>query len=220
MEHSERVKKTIVDKLALDSRVDSSNVIVELRDGKVRLGGTVPDYHAKEAAYEDAITAEDVKEVENEIVVFPTAAPPVPSDIQLATRVKNILEWNVIVDPSDIEVEVDEGVVTLRGSVSSLWRKNRAQSLISVLKGVLGVSNKLVVVPTENHSDMALADSVISAFERDPSINPESLTVKVEHGVVTLRGEVPAWPVKKEALRIASHTGGVLEVNNEIRVVP
>jgi osmotically-inducible protein OsmY len=46
-------------------------------------------------------------------------------------------------DASDIEVGVDDGAVTLSGSVDSLWDKRRAEDIAKSVYGVRGVNNKL-----------------------------------------------------------------------------
>jgi len=46
-------------------------------------------------------------------------------------------------DASDIEVSVDNGVVTLSGSVDSLWDKRRAEDIAKSVSGVMEVNNKL-----------------------------------------------------------------------------
>ncbi len=49
------------------------------------------------------------------------------------------------VDATDIEVEVDDGVITLKGEVHSRNEKKRAQSLVENLSGVQDVFNQLHV---------------------------------------------------------------------------
>ena len=46
-------------------------------------------------------------------------------------------------DASDIEVGVDDGAVTLSGSVDSLWDKRRAEDIAKSVFGVRVVNNKL-----------------------------------------------------------------------------
>ena len=50
----EQIKKAVVDMLYWDSRVDASDIHVEVTDGEVTLRGTVPSYATKEAALFDA----------------------------------------------------------------------------------------------------------------------------------------------------------------------
>jgi len=46
-------------------------------------------------------------------------------------------------DASDIKVGVDDGAVTLNGSVDSLWDKRRAEDIAKSVFGVRVVNNKL-----------------------------------------------------------------------------
>ncbi len=47
------------------------------------------------------------------------------------------------IDATDIEVTAHNGVVTLRGSVDSLWDKRRAEDIAKSAPGVRGVNNNL-----------------------------------------------------------------------------
>ena len=46
-----------------------------------------------------------------------------------------------------IDVEVERGVVTLKGKVEKEKQKERAERLVKKVKGVTGVTNQLVVTP-------------------------------------------------------------------------
>ncbi len=52
-------------------------------------------------------------------------------------------DWRV--DASDIEVSVDNGLVTLAGSVGSRAEKRRAEDVAESVSGVMDVSNQLRV---------------------------------------------------------------------------
>lgn len=59
------------------------------------------------------------------------------------------LIWEPLVDSDDIAVFAEDGVMTLRGSVSSLGQKHRAQTAAERVAGASGVSNHLLVRHTD-----------------------------------------------------------------------
>ena len=80
-----------------------------------------------------------------------------PSDEVLKGNVESVLAWNSDIDAVDITTEVFSGHVTLKGTVDQLWKKLRAEELISNIVGVLDVTNELAIVPTEDIVDETIA---------------------------------------------------------------
>jgi len=76
----EKIKKDVVDQLYWDSRVDASDIDIEVDDGKVILKGEFPDYGSKASASSDAWTIEGVTAVENDIAVDYPSSMTVPTD--------------------------------------------------------------------------------------------------------------------------------------------
>jgi osmotically-inducible protein OsmY len=64
-------------------------------------------------------------------------------DERIRKNLNNRLADDTDLDASDIEVGVDNSVVTLRGSVDSLWDKRRAEDIAKSIHGVRSVNNKL-----------------------------------------------------------------------------
>jgi osmotically-inducible protein OsmY len=64
-------------------------------------------------------------------------------DERICKKVTDRMVDDTDLDASDIEVGVDDGSVTLSGSVDSLWDKRRAEDIAKSVYGVRGVNNKL-----------------------------------------------------------------------------
>jgi osmotically-inducible protein OsmY len=64
-------------------------------------------------------------------------------DERIRKNLNNRLADDTDLDASDIDIGVDNCVVTLRGSVDSLWDKRRAEDIAKSILGVKGVNNKL-----------------------------------------------------------------------------
>ncbi len=212
--NAEEMKKDVVDSLYWDTRVDASDVQVEISGADVKLTGTVPNYVAYWAAEDDARFTRGVVNVDNQIEVKLPAGLAVPSDKDITTYINNIFLANPVLDKARIEASVDAGVVTLTGAVDTYWQRVRAEQLASDVAGVIAVKNELSIVPTRDVLDEAIADDIRAALERNFLIDADAVTVKVKDGVVTLSGEVPNWYALRDAREIAYHTLGVVEVND------
>jgi osmotically-inducible protein OsmY len=212
----EEVKKDIVDQLYWDSRVDAANVSVAVEDGAVTLSGTVGNYAALQAASLDAWTTPGVASVENNLKVEYQVS--VPHDQEIRERIERLLEWNPIIDVAEIEVSVNSGWVILEGSVGTLWQKNRAEYIALDVMGVVGITNKLSVVPTKDILDEKIGAAIQGALHRNGEVNANWVNVRVENGKVTLSGTVPTWSAHRAVYEAAIFTVGVKNIENNLRV--
>jgi osmotically-inducible protein OsmY len=144
------------------------------------------------------------------------------SDARIRQDVLEELERYWHFKPAEIGVEVDAGVVTLTGTVSSYAKVLDAADVTATITGVRGVANELVVRKTGVGAsrDTDVAAAVSDAFRRDLSLNDEAVDVIVRDGVVTLRGNVRYWYQRDAAMEDARRTVGVVVVRDEIRIVP
>ena len=208
----EEIKRDVTEQLYWDGRVDASNIRVDVSGRTVRLDGTVPSYSARQAAYISAMAVPGVASVENNLIVkYPEGAAK-PADSDIKSSIEHIFKWSADVEPEDVAVSVSAGVVTLRGAVGSYLQKIRAEELAVNVGGVLGVTNELAVVPTAEVSDSSIGDYIMAALDRITEIDPNTLDIKVENGVVTLSGRVPDWGIYRTVLDIARYTPGVVNV--------
>lgn len=65
------------------------------------------------------------------------------SDESIRERVSELLEQDDDIDATEIEVQVNDGEVTLSGTVEDRWAKRRCEELIENLPGVKEVHNQL-----------------------------------------------------------------------------
>ena len=83
------------------------------------------------------------------------------TDHELQRHVQNALDWEPSVDATSIGVTVDDGVVTLRGDVSSYAEKHAAERVTLKVYGVKAVANDVNVRLTNSYqrtdSDIAKA---------------------------------------------------------------
>jgi len=218
--NDEVIKKDVVDELYWDNRIDASNINVTVDDGIVKLSGEVPTYNSLTLARSLPWRIGGVKDVEDNIRVNYVLPAPLPSDDDIGIWIENTLAWDPAIDETRITTAVDNGIVTMEGTVDAYWKKSFVENKISGIRGIVDIENKLAVVPTERINDEVIAQDIVSAFDRDVQVDPETITVDVKDGIVTLSGAVPYPAARHAAERNASLTGGVIDVINELKVSP
>lgn len=117
-----------------------------------------------------------------------------------------------------IQVTINDGVVTLIGSVQSYRRKLAAQQIAGSFSGVREVINNLSVEPPEPATDGELADRVRAALDASADVIKETVTVAVYGGKVALRGTVASRWERLVAEDVARSVRGVRDVQNMLVV--
>jgi osmotically-inducible protein OsmY len=131
------------------------------------------------------------------------------------------LEWARHVDPDDIRVSVDEGVVKLSGSVGSEGEKKAVERAVWHVKGVRALVLDLLIRDENDawHSDESIAHGVVAALG-DRCTPAGQIRVKVESGVVWLAGMVEGPSQSAEAETLSRGVPGVLGVENRLSLRP
>ena len=139
-----------------------------------------------------------------------------PSDQAVA---RAVVERFTSHDVTGVSVSVESHIVTLRGTVPTLWMKDRAREQALKVPDVVSVVSELVVARGE--SDEVIAGLVATRLRRYVFLTIfDDADVEVDHGVVTLTGRV-TMPYKAEAFAdLAARVPGVQEVRNEVKTLP
>lgn len=214
----EQIKKDVVDQLYWDSRVDASDITVTVEDGTVTLTGSVPSYQTRQATVDSTWRVASVSGVDNKLKIVYPEPETLPSDTQIRTNIKNSYRWNPDLRLQDIDISVENGWVTLEGTTDTYWKKLDAETEASSVRGVVGVTNKIAIVPTKSITDELIAEDVIDALERNVRVSVDSVDVTVSDGKVTLEGTVPTTTARNAAFNSALYTTGVLDVDNNLIV--
>lgn len=142
-------------------------------------------------------------------------------ELHLQQRVIDALEFDPSVDAAHIGVSVDQGVVTLSGHVRSFAEKFSAERVARQVKGVHAVAQELDVrLPTDKKlADDEIAARAVRILQWDQMVPGDRITIKVEHGIVTLNGDVEWGFQRTEAENDIRKLSGVRSVINNITVV-
>lgn len=144
------------------------------------------------------------------------------SDAWVSTKVKMELMNSPQVSGYGIDVDTDDGRVTLHGKVPTTSEKTEAGRIAKAGTGVVSVRNLLQVVPASRRHQVAVADErlesdVAAALKAEPALSNSSISTKsVNKGVVLLQGKAASLSDHLLALEVAAAVPGVHRVASEI----
>jgi osmotically-inducible protein OsmY len=140
-------------------------------------------------------------------------------------RLKQDVEDELRLDPklstAQIAVRVDEGAVSLLGSVDTFADRWAADEAVKRVSGVRAVTQDLTVRVPGRHlrSDPEIAIAVQRALEWDVYV-PAGVTARTDGGRVTLEGQA-TWNYQRDAAeRAVRFLAGVVGVSNLITLRP
>ena len=213
--HNENLRDDVLAELDLDPQLDAHRVGVTVEDGIVTLAGTVSSFAEKWAAEEAAKRVKGVKAVAERLEVD-LPAMHVRDDTDIAREVTNALAWNVTL-PTEIRTTVENGHVTLEGTVDWYYQRERAAETVRNLRGVRGVTNYIALRPRISPENVEA--TIKRAFHRQAQIDADKIEIRVIGGKVILSGNVHGWFERSEAVQAAWSIPGVTEVENKLALV-
>lgn len=138
-----------------------------------------------------------------------------PRDSRIREQVGHALMATWALPADSIKVSVNDGIVTLAGSVPHLLAKDQATRAAEAVLGVRAVVNRVVVKPPAR-SDAFLVKHVQQALAADPVAEAGDIRVEVRRGVVTLSGQVGSIVERRAAAQAVKWVIGVRSVQNRL----
>lgn len=144
------------------------------------------------------------------------------ADEKVQRDVLDEMHWDPQVEPTDVGVEVSEGVVTLTGVVPSHKMRRAAAEAALRIHGVRGIVNHVdVKTPSSlQRTDTDIARSAAIAIEWDMIIPEGRVKVRVTSGWITLEGTVDYFYQKQAAEDAVAGLPGTRGISNHIAVEP
>lgn len=211
-----RIRANVLDVLRHDPRLDDGQITADVVDRVVYLRGVVPTVQHKGVASRDVSRIKGVRAVVNDLTVTRATSP---LDLELAQQLRARLAGDHrILQPANIFVWVENGEVTLLGSVRSCWERLAAAEDARALGGVRRVLNQLVVALVAPGDDQEIRDAIWTALRRDARLEITNLAVQVARGVVELRGKVPSREVAEWIIDDVWCVPGVRQVVDRLAV--
>jgi len=136
----------------------------------------------------------------------------------VAAQVRQYTRFTIF---DDVNVSVDNGMVTLTGRVTMPFKKDDLEARVATVDGVVQVKNDLGVLPVSPYDD-ELRFRIARAIYRNPSFwnyaamaNPP-IHIVVENGRVTLTGTVNN-NVERMLARSLAMTFGAFSITNNLK---
>jgi osmotically-inducible protein OsmY len=216
------VKQAIKEAFLYDPRISPSKLKISVENGIVTLSGQVHNLKAKNVAEQDARNTIGVWLVKNHIKVRPgigSNSHPTPDvNAELAKKIRLALLRNPYTHQHDIGVTVSNYLVMLDGTVNSNLEREKAEGVVSAVKGVAAVVNNLRVnrnwTPKD---DWEIKKDIEDELWWSPFIDEEDVSVAVTDGIATLVGVVDTLRERRVATENA-YEGGAKQVRNLLKV--
>lgn len=208
-----RVRSDVLRQLEWDTEVEASAIAVSSHDGVVTLTGTTDSYAGKLAAERAAKRVRGVRAVANEVQVRLRLGR---TDTEIAGDAARLLALRML--PASVQAVVHEGHLTLTGTVPTLFQRALAEKALRHIAGLKAIVNRLVVAP--RLPARAARRELHRALERSADLAGCGVVATVDHGVVTLTGNVRSWHERESAEAAALHAPGITHVENLLVVVP
>jgi osmotically-inducible protein OsmY len=216
MKTNEELQKDVQDAIKWQPLLKAAEIGVTAKSGVVTLTGNVNSFTKKIEAEKAAKSVVGVRAVVEDINVKFTNSHE-KNDEDLAGEILSSMKWDWSVPNDKVQVKVENGWVTIDGSVEWNYQKEAARGCAANLIGVKGVTNN-VTVKTNSNDAIEQAD-IEKALSRSWMVDDHSIQVKVKGNKVVLRGAVESIFEKDEAARLAWNAPGVNEVDNELAVI-
>jgi osmotically-inducible protein OsmY len=207
-----KIEIAVEDELLKDQAVPSYLVDVACADGIVTLLGSVDNLLAKERAMAIAETVKGVRSVINRIEVNPLTEK---TDPEIRTDVIQSLAVDPVTELFEIDVSVNDKVVTLKGMVNSHIEKQAAGKVAKSVSGLKDVKNLILFDHKTSRPDVDFANDIKKALAWDTLVDDALIQVSVKKRKVELKGTVGSAAEKSRAITHA-WLPGIKEVDADL----
>jgi osmotically-inducible protein OsmY len=197
------IKNAVETKLLVEDAVSPHLIDVEVNNGIVTLSGTVAHLLEHDRAIEVTSTVRGVRSIVDRLTVRPVSR----TDGEIRGDVAQALRLDPAADSYEIDVTVSDGVVTLTGTVESWAEKLLATDVVKGVKGIKDIENRLTYSYESDRPDYEIKADIERSLNADPYVDEAFIDVKVDNGVVRLRGTVGSLREKSYATSHARVAG-------------
>jgi osmotically-inducible protein OsmY len=219
----DRIESSFSKSYAYKVYLKDDAIKTESRNGIVRLTGQVNEASHKYLAQEAVAGLPGVREVDNQLKVKLEGTEE--SDTWIRAKVRSMLALHRNVSGSKTQVDIRDGVITLRGVATSEAQKELATEYAGDVKGVLRVTNVMTVISaaatapdtaSETIDDASITAQVKLALRSHRSTGSLDTKVETTNGVVTISGIARNEAEKTLVTKLATDIIGVKSVVNNM----
>ena len=221
----DRIVDSFKNSYVFRTQLTNDSIRVESKDGVVTLTGRASSESHKALAENIAESLPGVTRVDNRLEVKREPAPAM-SDGWIKTKVKMALLFHRSVS-AGTDVDVTDGVVTLRGTANTTAEKDLATEYAKDVDGVERVDNQMTVASngTANQPTMSqhIDDASITAQVKFTLLQHRSTSamrthVETREGVVTITGTAKSQAEIDLVTKLVRDIDGVVDVKNLMTV--
>jgi osmotically-inducible protein OsmY len=209
------LRDAVIAQLDFEPEVNPAGIGVAAEDGVVTLSGSVDDYAQKGAAVKAAKRIIGVKGVANELLVRMARER---TDTDIAKDAIYLLECDVHFMGGKVMVTVEDGLLTLEGTVEWDFQKVAAEKAMQCIRGVKAVANLIEVAPAA--SPFENQKMTEEALRRSAEVDARQIKAPTPDQVAVLTGNARSWSEGEGAERAAWSVAGVVRVGDKIVVEP
>jgi osmotically-inducible protein OsmY len=200
---------------------------IEAKDGVVTLTGTVAEESHKTLAEETVANLPGVTRVDNQLAATRAEVATENADAWIGGKVKLTLLVHSNVNAGKTIVEVQDGIVTLKGEASSRAQKELTTEYAKDIEGVKAVKNEMTVATTSEPAERTVGevidDASITAQVKVALLTHRSTSaiktkVATRNGAVTLTGIAKNAAEKSLVTKLVTDIRGVTRVRNRMTV--
>jgi osmotically-inducible protein OsmY len=209
-----QLQTDVAEALFRDLRIDDAEVAVKAENGMVTLRGTVGSLGARLSAGKAARRVAGVRDVHNELEVRLLNAHG-QKDAELRGSALSALSRNTLV-PEDVDAAVEDGRLTLQGTVDDRYQRDEAEATVVNLTGITEVDNQIRVRNAAMAEDVSAR--IEEAFTRNARKEAREIKVDAVDGTVTLKGFVSSWYERNAAIDAAWAAPGVEKIDDQLGI--
>jgi osmotically-inducible protein OsmY len=210
------IRNDILAELEFQPDIDAAGIGVSVSEGVVCLTGHVTTYAQKQRVERATKSIKGVRAVAQELTVRGPGDDETADDV-IAARCSDLIHWCTAIAPENIRVKVQQGWVTLEGTVNAAYQRHAAQSAARKLTGVRGIDNLLKLAPKEPAQQDAKTQ-IEAAWARNAELDARHLRATVQGNTVVIEGRVHNWAEREVAERAAWSATGVSHVINDVLI--
>ncbi|NTW48643.1 MAG: BON domain-containing protein [Chlorobiales bacterium] len=220
------IESSFKESFAYKTYLKDDHIRISAKDGAVILSGDVINKSHKPIAQHMAEALPGVKSVDDRIVITGDH-PAENSDNWIGMKVKAELLFHSNVSGLKTEVNVKDGMVTLKGEASSQAQKELTTEYAKDIVGVKGVINELKVVTASQKQsetvgelidDASITAQVKTTLMLHRSTGALRTTVTTTDGVVTLGGIAKNAAERGLASKVVADIHGVRSVIDNMTI--
>lgn len=211
-----QLRQDIIDEFEFDPRFSGEHIGVSVENDIVTLTGHVTSYAEKLAVIAAVQRVKGVHGIAEEMDVrYPFAKKT--NDDQIAKRALDIMAWDIMVPADAVDVLVQDGWVTLSGTVNWQYERKAAEDNVRKLSGVRGVTNKVAIKPQVDADDVK--HKIEAALKRHAEVEAHAIRITVQGGNnVVLEGKVDNWEERIAAENADWSAPGVASVEDRLSI--